>query len=246
MKGTFSETLRCTARSAVMLTHKGLLNRGNKREYSASSCPPQEHSPLKGKRIAFLGSSVTYGFASRGESFADYLVSQDGILAFKYAVSGTTLGDMDSRSYVSRLRAIEPDADFELLVCQLSTNDSTFGVPMGTISPSRDMTAFDTKTTIGAMEYILAYTEKVWHCPTAFFTCPRYPSASYQELVTRLYRLREKWGFDILDLWQDTKISEAICRNRDIYMTDDIHPTRACYQKLWTPFFRKRLREILL
>ncbi len=246
MNETFSETLRGAARSALMLPHKGLFNKGNSREYAVASCMQQEHSALSGKRICFLGSSVTYGFAARGESFADYLAAQDGILAFKYAVSGTTLGDVDSRSYVARMERIDTNESFDLFICQLSTNDSSFGVPFGSISASKNPADFDKKTTIGAMEHILAYVRDTWGCPAAFFTCPRYPSAPYQNLVTQLYRLQEKWNFEILDLWQDTKMGESICRNRDIYMTDDIHPTRACYQKLWTPFFRKRIKEILL
>lgn len=246
MNGTFSETLRSAARWTLMLPYRGILNKGNSREYAVASCMQQEHSVLRGKRICFLGSSVTYGFASRGESFVDYLAVQDGILAFKYAVNGTTLGDVDSRSYVSRLEMIDAHEPFDLFICQLSTNDSSFGVPLGKISSSEDPADFDKKTTIGAIEYILSYVEHIWKCPAAFFTCPRYASAPYQKLVTQLYRLQHKWGFEILDLWQDTKMGESICRNRDIYMTDDIHPTRACYQKLWTPFFRKRLKEILL
>lgn len=245
MNGTFSDGLRGTAKSVLMLPRRGLFNKGNSREYAAASCPRQEHSSLRGKRICFLGSSVTYGFAARGESFVDYLAAQDGVVAFKYAVNGTTLGGTDPQSYVSRLHRIDIKESFDLFVCQLSTNDSSFGVPLGSISSSKKPEDFDIGTTIGAMEHILAYVEDTWGCPAAFFTCPRYPSAPYQKLVTQLYGLRDKWGFEILDLWQDTKIAESICRSRDIFMTDDIHPTRACYQKLWTPFFRKRLKEIL-
>lgn len=229
-----------------MLAHKGLLNKGNRAEYSVASCTMQENSPIRGKRICFLGSSVTYGFAARRESFADYLEAQDGIVAVKEAVSGTSLGGEDPLSYVSRLKNMNTDQFFDLFVCQLSTNDSNFGIPAGTVKDSEELTEFDTKTTTGAMEYIIAYVKKTWGCPVAFFTCPRYPSAAYQKLVEQLYRLQEKWGIEIIDLWQDTKVSETICRSRDIYMTDDIHPTRACYKKVWTPFFRKRLKEILL
>lgn len=246
MKETFSESLYRKARSVVMLTHKGIFNKGNQKEYAAYSCISQENSPLKGKRICFLGSSVTYGFASRGESFVDYLRIQDDITVHKEAVNGTTLADKNGFSYVSRMRKIDPAARFDLFVCQLSTNDSSFGIPLGRVSESESPDCFDIKTTIGAMEYIIAYIKDTWKCPVAFYTCPRYPSADYQRLVEVLYQLQKKWKFEIIDLWQEEKASEAICRNRDIYMTDDIHPTRACYKKIWTPFFRKRLKEILL
>lgn len=245
MNGTFSQSLRRKAGAVFMLTRKGIFNKGNRAEYSVASCTAQENSPLRGKRVCFLGSSITCGFAARRESFADYLQAQDGIQAVKEAVSGTTLGGGDPLSYVSRLKNMNTDEAFDLFVCQLSTNDSSFGIPAGSVSESFQLDAFDTDTTTGAMEYMIAYIKENWKCPVVFFTCPRYPSAAYQKLVERLYELREKWDIEIIDLWQDTKVSEAICRSRDIYMTDDIHPTRACYKKVWTPFFRKRLREIL-
>lgn len=245
LKQTFAEKFRRKAGSVFMQTHKGFFNRGNKKEYSAASCTVQENSIIRGKRICFLGSSLTYGFAARGESFVDYLQAQDGIVAVKEAVSGTTMADIDSHSYISRLKKLDQDMEFDLFICQLSTNDSSFGIPIGEISDSMEKEDFDIETTVGAMEYIIAYVREIWNCPVSFFTCPRYPSVGYQNMVKQLYLLRGKWDFEIIDLWQDEKIAEAVCRNRDIYMTDEIHPTRACYQKLWTPFFRRRLKEIL-
>ena len=46
---------------------------------------------LKDKTVLFLGSSVTYGSASGGVSFADLMVKECGIKMIKEAVSGTTL-----------------------------------------------------------------------------------------------------------------------------------------------------------
>lgn len=57
--------------------------------------------------MIFLGSSVTYGAASQGVSFADFIARRNGCEAIKEAVSGTTLVDNGSDSYVSRLKADE-------------------------------------------------------------------------------------------------------------------------------------------
>lgn len=46
---------------------------------------------LGGKRIIFLGSSVTYGACAMGQSFIEALEEKDGIIAIKEAVSGTLL-----------------------------------------------------------------------------------------------------------------------------------------------------------
>ena len=98
------------------------------------------------KRIVFLGSSVTYGEASGGVSFADMLCEKYGYEMVKEAVSGTTLVDEGADSYVSRLKNITVN-DADLFICQLSTNDATGRKPLGEIADSRDMNFFDTKMT---------------------------------------------------------------------------------------------------
>ena len=46
---------------------------GNAEEYHLENVTPLENSPLAGKKLLFLGSSVTYGSASLGVSMADYI-----------------------------------------------------------------------------------------------------------------------------------------------------------------------------
>lgn len=66
---------------------------GNSIKYSVCLTERKKNNRLKGKKIIFLGSSVTYGSQSKGESFVDFLKKADGIEAVKEAVSGTTLAD---------------------------------------------------------------------------------------------------------------------------------------------------------
>lgn len=79
---------------------------------------------LTGKTVIFLGSSVTYGSASGGISFADMMAKELNFHCIKEAVSGTTLADLDETSYVSRLKRLDPATKADLLICQLSTNDA--------------------------------------------------------------------------------------------------------------------------
>ena len=54
---------------------------GNRPAYRPEAQPVHPGSPLRGKRILFLGSSVTQGMTARGDSFVDYLAREDGCLA---------------------------------------------------------------------------------------------------------------------------------------------------------------------
>lgn len=63
---------------------------GNAEKYSLENIEPLENSPLRGKRICYLGSSVTLGLYSMDVSFADYISYRNGCEYVKEAVSGTT------------------------------------------------------------------------------------------------------------------------------------------------------------
>ena len=170
----------------------GWFAKGNGRAYSVQETQPLEDRPLAGKAILFLGSSVTKGYAAKGESFVDFLRKQDGIGAIKEAVSGTTLVDNGEDSYIARLKRIAPSMSFDMLICQLSTNDATKHMPLGKIADTYDMSDFRTSTVAGAIEYIIAYTQETWGCPVVFYTGTYYESEEYKAMVDLLYAVQEK------------------------------------------------------
>ena len=196
------------------------------------------------KRIIFLGSSVTYGSAAGGVSFADIICEKNGYEMVKEAVSGTTLVDTDESSYVSRLKKIESDRA-DLFVCQLSTNDATGGKPLGTIAEGKSNEEFDVTTVAGAIEYILAYVTDKWGCPIAFYTGTRYDSAAYQAMVDLLKELALKWDITVINLWDEPSFNAVSKEDYERYMADPIHPTLEGYRQWWTPYIEKKVKEIL-
>lgn len=217
---------------------------GNAAEYSLENQQKKEQTVLEGKRIIFLGSSVTFGTASMGTSFADYLEKIDGVESIKEAVAGTTLVDNGPNSYISRLKRMKVEGDVDLLVCQLSTNDASQRKPLGEIAEGQDMEALDTKTVAGAIEYIIAYTKETYHCPVVFYISPKYSSKEYAALVTLLYEIQKKWDIDLIDMWNDEAFNDISEEARDLYMADSVHPTKAGYLQWWLPKFEEELSKI--
>lgn len=218
----------------------GVFHKGNGGAYSLKKVETIQGSPLEGKTILFLGSSVTAGFSSMGVSFVDYIEKIDGIHAIKEAVSGTTLVDNGDKSYVQRLiNNVDTDIKLDAMVCQLSTNDATNELPLGAVSSSDNLESFDTSTIIGAMEYIIVYTQQTWSCPVMFYTSSYYDSPYYASMVKALYELQKKWDIGIIDLWNDSSFNAISDDQRALYMKDDIHPTRAGYLLWWTPVMRQ-------
>ena len=198
---------------------------------------------LRGKTIIFLGSSVTYGAAAGGVSFADILEKEDGIVSVKEAVSGTTLADMKSSSYVSRMKTIKKDIKADAFICQLSTNDAKKDITLGEISSVFSLDDFDTKTVAGAIEYIITYAKNVWNCPVIFYTGTKFDNEIYAQMVDLLLKIQRKHSIGVIDLWNSDEMNAVSAADYKVYMHDGVHPNFDGYEKWWTPQFRKYLNE---
>lgn len=210
--------------------------RGNQEKYHLENTAVLEKSPLAGKHLCFLGSSVTEGSASLGVSFADYIVKRNRCTCVKEAQRGTTLVDENDSSYIRRmLKNIGPGERFDIFVCQLSTNDAARNKPMGRIAEGKSREEFDTSTVTGALEYIIQYAQETWKCPVVFYTGTRFDSRQYEEMISVLYQLQEKWGIGIIDLWHNETMNAVSAEDYAFYMADPIHPTQAGYREWWTP-----------
>ena len=221
---------------------------GNAERFHPENIQPHTESPLKGKTIIYLGSSVTYGSDSLGVSFVEYIDRLNGSTSVKEAVSGTTLvtkDDASGSSYIPRMKTINPDIPADAFICQLSTNDATRHMPLGTISEGFALADFDTETVTGAIEYIIAYAGKTWHCPVLFYTETRFDCEKYGEMVKLLLEIQKKWKIGVIDLWNDEALHAISEKDYNLYMSNPIHPTQAGYLLWWVPAMETYLYEFL-
>ena len=200
-----------------------------------------KNSPLNGLRILYLGSSVTFGSASQGVSFAEYIAERNCTEYIKEAVSGTTLVE-GKNSYIERLRTLNKESKFDLFICQLSTNDATLKKPLGALSLSKK---YDTDTVCGAIEYIISYVRDVFGCPIMFYTNSYYDSKNYNEMVGALHDISKKHGIGVIDLYCDGNFNNISKDQREVYMADAIHPTGKGYLEWWTPKFEECIMDYL-
>ncbi len=175
--------------------------------------------------LYFLGSSVTYGSANNGVSFVEKIQSKLGYTCVKQAVSGTTLVDNGSDSYIQRMKNnILSTENVDHLVVQLSTNDVTQNKPFGELSSGTELSSFNTATVIGAIEYIIAYAKQTWDCEVSFYTNPDFNNVSYKALISELYKVQKKWGIGILDFYNYVDMQALDSNTLSGYMSDAIHP----------------------
>jgi lysophospholipase L1-like esterase len=219
---------------------------GNGAEYNFDKIQRLADSPLEGKTVLFLGSSVTNGASSLHNSLPEYFTARMGCRSIKEAVDGTTLVDNGSNSYIQRmLTNVDSAEEIGLLVCQLSTNDASKKMPLGKLQGGNNLEAFDTDTVTGAIEYIICYARKTWNCPVVFYTNARYDSLEYAAMVDRLHEIAEAQEVGVLDLWTDDSFNTISDADRAIFMYDTIHPTKAGYRDWWGPELERQLCEYL-
>lgn len=220
---------------------------GNEPQYSVANTEPLPDSPVKGGVYFWLGSSVTFGASSEEESMVDFFAKRYGCTCIKEAVSGTTLNAKNTKSYVERLDAYldspEKAARLDGFICQLSTNDTRNADAFGQILPDfiTASDAFDVNTTFGAIEYIVARARETWDCPVYFYTNPPYGNRAYETMTEGLWRIAEKWGITVIDLFGDEAFNAISDEQYRLYMADNIHPTKAGYRDWWLPKFAEAL-----
>lgn len=220
------------------------LSTGNDALYALDKVEEEENSKIKNKNILFLGSSVVRGEASNKVAIPEYLAKKSGANCVKDAVSGTTLVDQGgSFSYIQRLLKHTNEEQYDLFVLQLSTNDATKELPLGTLSNQAE--EYNKNTVIGAIEYILQYVKDTWNCPVLLFSNSYYESEAYQKMVDAAKSIQSKWNFTFLDLYSDEEFNDISLEERFLYIDDDIHPYKAGYLLWWLPKFEEAIYQII-
>ena len=227
---------------------------GNDPKYLPENQTALEYSPLQGKTILSVGSSVSYGNGSGGVSFEDYLEVLDGATVISVTEGATTIAIREglTSSYTERLRrAVQPDWDIDAVILQVSTNDASAGNGIGEPTDSYDIDSFDLTTTSGGLEYLIAYCTETWDCPVVVYCSapfengPLYDADAYGELVEGVHKVIDKWSSEVeivfIDQWNDPEM-RSVSKDEIIhYMSDPVHPAMAGYLEWWMPNFQEAL-----
>ena len=194
----------------------------------------------------FLGSSVTQGTNDHGNSWADYVADRygDQVITRKRALSGTTLVNTEDASYIGRmLDQISPTAKIDHLIVQLSTNDSGWGLPIGTLGPQNEFRSkyYDNRINdfgkqgsreiINGMEFIIAYAMETWGCKVSFWSGPNCNRDTYTAMEDALTKqIEPKWrdkGMGVIDyyhMWYPEK--------GKVIADDLVHPYQEGYWQM--------------
>ena len=196
---------------------------------------------LKGKKINFLGDSITEGVGASeyAHCYVEQFAAATGAVCRNYGISGTRIAKRRvpyeipefDRYYASRVPEMDPDAD--VVVVFGGTNDYGHGdAPLGEMS---DRTVW---TYYGALHVL--FTALIEKYPTAQIVILTPLHREDEEKRTPILKpfvaatrqVAEYYSLPVLDLWANYGIQPRIPVMKNMYVPDGLHPNDAGHAHL--------------
>lgn len=204
---------------------------------------------LAGKKIAFLGDSITEGCgtSSLEHTFWNVLGQKTGAQVFGYGIGGTRIAPQrvpsDPRvdqDFISRVDGMIPDAD--VVVVFGGTNDFGHGdAPFGTRG---DQTS---ETFCGALHVLFTKLYERYPAAQLVVMTPTHRlsetdsvmnefgvrrSGNLRTYVQAIRDAAEDFAVPVLDLFRVSGIQPSVPALREAYMPDGLHPNDAGHAKI--------------
>lgn len=204
---------------------------------------------LAGKKIAFLGDSITEGCgtSSLEHTFWNVLGQKTGAQVFGYGIGGTRIAPQrvpsDPRAdqdFISRVDGMIPDAD--VVVVFGGTNDFGHGdAPFGTRG---DQTS---ETFCGALHLLFTKLYERYPAAQLVVMTPTHRlsetdsvmnefgvrrSGNLRAYVQAIRDAAEDFAVPVLDLFRVSGIQPSVPALREAYMPDGLHPNDAGHAKI--------------
>lgn len=195
---------------------------------------------LKGKKIAFLGDSITEGVgASKPENrFTDVFGRLSGATVYNHGISGTRIapqrdnrGEKWDEDFILRADEIERDAD--AVVIFGGTNDFGHGdAPMGELGDKTPDTFYGALYTLfGKLIACNPQAQFVVMTPLHRMSEDEIinerglPRRKLVEYVSAIRAVAEYYSFPVLDLWASSGLQPHVDVIREKMMPDGLHPS---------------------
>ena len=192
------------------------------------------YSRFKGKKIVFLGDSITVGFVDK--PFANLVAENMGMTLVNLAVSGSHVtyeNDEVVKSIFVQRGDIPTDAD---LICIAGgTNDFGHNKPIG-ISSSDNFYDF-----YGAYKIMIDWIQENRPNATLFCMTPLHREGDQTEntlgyvledYVNVIRDVCEDRGVPVLDLFSRGELNPNISSHKSLFATDGLHPNQIIHDRL--------------
>ena len=191
---------------------------------------------LKGKKINFLGDSITEGVGASeyARCYLEQFAAATGAICRNYGISGTRIAKRRipydipefDRYYASRVPEMDPDAD--IVVVFGGTNDYGHGdAPLGEMN---DRTIW---TYYGALHVLFTALIEKYPAAQIVVLTPLHRddeekrTPTLKPFVDATRQVAEFYSLPVLDLWANYGIQPRIPVMKEMYVPDGLHPNDA-------------------
>ena len=191
---------------------------------------------LKGKKINFLGDSITEGVGASeyARCYLEQFAAATGAICRNYGISGTRIAKRRvpydipefDRYYASRVPEMDPDAD--IVVVFGGTNDYGHGdAPLGEM---QDRTVW---TYYGALHVLFTSLIEKYPAAQIVVLTPLHRddeekrTPTLKPFVDATRQVAEFYSLPVLDLWANYGIQPRIPVMKEMYVPDGLHPNDA-------------------
>ncbi len=198
---------------------------------------------LEGKKVVFLGDSITQGAGTTAKEYryTDVFASISGTEIFNYGIGGTRIARKKTpsanpiwdKNFLDRVEEMNDEAD--VVVVFGGTNDFGHGdAPLGVFDDRDEYTFY------GAMHSLVNRLINKYPTSTIVFMTPLHRStedcavseggrtrALLKDYVHAIREVCEYYSLPVLDLYAVSGMQPAIPIIRERYMPDSLHPSNA-------------------
>lgn len=199
---------------------------------------------LKGKKIAFLGDSITEGVGTTAPEFryVDRIAKQAGAVCLNYGISGTRFAKQTKPSDEPTFdldfckRALEMDKDADIVIVFGGTNDFGHGdAPFGTFA---DRTP---DTFCGACHTLCRELLETYPDSEIAFISPLHrdnedspvgdnkpaPVGTLKDYIDAMRQILAYYSIPVIDLYAESKLQPHVAIIKEKFMPDGLHPSDA-------------------
>ena len=192
-------------------------------------------SVTKNKNIIFFGDSITYGFLTKGYSWAGFIKDNyDFNTVINAGISDYRVSTYDDKNkWLTDTIISHANEKYDYVIMQGGINDVLYNTPLGEISNSKRENDFDVNTFAGGLESYIYNAKKyfkdakigyiiTYYTPNYTERGLKWSYDDYNKYIMMTKEILDKWNIKYLDLF-DEEYSNILKVNTKTYLPDNLH-----------------------
>lgn len=189
----------------------------------------------KNKNIIFFGDSITYGFLTKGYSWAEFIKDNyDFNIVTNAGISDYRVSTYDDKNkWLTDTIISHANEKYDYVIMQGGINDVLYNTPLGEISNSKSEDDFDVNTFAGGFESYIYNAKKyfkdakigyiiTYYTPNYTERGQKWSYDDYNKYIMMTKKILDKWNIKYLDLFNE-EYSNILKVDTKKYLTDNLH-----------------------